>query len=107
MKAIDTFRKAPLKHNCAQAIAYRWRELYEDKDVVDSYAPYIGGHAPMGYCGALYAAMQACQHHADDIKEVFASQCGGILCREIKEGSHTPCEVCVNTADELVKKYKD
>lgn len=106
MKATDTFRKAPQKHNCAQAIANHWRELYAEDDTVERYAPYVGGHAPEGYCGALYAAMQACPCHADDIKRSFKARCGGVLCREIKGESRTPCEVCVDTADELVDKYK-
>lgn len=107
MKATDTFRTAPLKHNCAQAIAYRWKELYNDNDIVSHYAPYIGGRAPEGYCGALFAAMQARPVYADKIKEEFAARCGGVLCRDIKGNTRTPCEVCVETADKLVEKYKD
>lgn len=107
MKATDTFRTAPYKHNCAQAIAYRWCELYADKGIVERYAPYVGGHAPEGYCGALYAAIQACPRHADDIKRDFMARCGGALCCEIKGTNRTPCEVCVDTADKLVAKYHE
>lgn len=105
MKATDTFRTAPFKHNCAQAIAYRWHDLYHCADIVERYAPYVGGRAPEGFCGALYAAMQACPSHADDIKREFSEHCGGTLCREIKSSNRTPCEECVDTADKLVEKF--
>lgn len=104
-KATDTFRKPPYKHNCAQAVAYRWQELYDDKDTVAHYAPYVGGHAPGGYCGALYAACQACPAHAEEIERDFREVCGDVLCRDIKRVNRTPCELCVDTADRLVEKY--
>jgi len=106
-EAIETFRTPPFNHNCAQAIAYRWQELFADKEIVTTYAPYVGGHAPKGYCGALYAAMNAVPAHSIDIKRDFQAACGGIYCREIKRTSHTPCEICVATASRLVDKYRD
>lgn len=105
MRAIDTFRKPPFKHNCAQAIAAHWRELYADSDIVEHYAPYVGGRAPEGYCGALYAAMQACPKKSETIRQEFAERCGALLCRDIKQNAHTPCETCVEVADSLVDKY--
>ena len=107
MKATDTFRKTPFKHNCAQAIAYRWNNLFDNNDIVSTYAPYIGGHAPEGYCGALYAAMQACPKYADKIKDEFTNICGATRCYAIKTENRTPCEICVDTADKLVEKYSD
>lgn len=104
MKATDTFRTPPLKHNCAQAIAYKWARLYADADIVEHYAPYVGGRAPEGYCGALYAAMQACPDQADRIKRAFASRCGALHCHDIKSAARTPCEVCVDVADKLVEE---
>lgn len=105
MKALDTFRHPEYKHNCAQAVANKWKELYEDKDIVASYAPYIGGCAPGGLCGALYAAKEACKEHADEIEKHFADRCGATTCREIKTGSRTTCQTCVQTADDLVEQY--
>lgn len=105
MKATDTFRKEPWRHNCAQAIANRWRDLYDDKEIVAKYAPYIGGRAPEGYCGALYAAMSACPADAEAIKEEFAEAAGYTHCSELKRSNHIPCEICVATADKLVEKY--
>lgn len=106
MKAIDTFRKSPWRHNCAQAIANRWSQLYADADIVASYAPYVGGKAPQGYCGALYAAIQASPAHATDIQREFEKATGGMLCSEIKGKRHTPCEMCVAMADMLLEKYE-
>lgn len=106
MEALDTFRKSPYKHNCAQAVANHWSQLYVDKDIVERYAPYVGGKAPDGYCGALYAAMQACPLHAVDIERDFVASCGASRCFDIKRLARTPCETCVETADMLVAKYK-
>lgn len=105
MKATDTFRKPPFRHNCAQAIAHKWRRLYADKLVVESYAPYVGGRAPEGLCGALYAAMRACPAHAESIRREFEATCGGLRCSDIKRMGRTPCATCVDTADRLVEKY--
>lgn len=105
MKATDTFRTPPYKHNCAQAVAYRWQRLYKDKNIVASYTPYVGGRAPEGLCGALYAAMQACPNNAADIATEFANRCGAIRCRDIKSAKRIPCERCVDVADRLIEKY--
>lgn len=105
MKATDTFRKEPWRHNCAQAVANRWIQLYADKETVDKYAPYVGGHAPEGYCGALYAAMQARPERAVEISREFEEATGGVYCKDIKSKGHTPCEICVATADYLLEKY--
>lgn len=105
LKATATFRTPPFKHNCAQAVAYRWRPLFADPDIVEHYAPYVGGRAPEGLCGALYAAMQACPAHADEIRRAFETRCGATYCRDIKAQHRTPCEVCVDTADKLLERY--
>lgn len=106
MEALDTFRKSPYKHNCAQAVANHWLRLYDKADIVELYAPYVGGKAPDGYCGALHAAMQACPFHADDIERDFVAACGASRCFDIKHSARTPCEMCVKTADDLVAKYR-
>lgn len=104
-KAVETFRTPPFCHNCAQAIAYHWQELFNDKEIVSTYAPYVGGHAPDGYCGALFAAINAVPAQSGSIKRDFQEACGSIYCREIKQSRHTPCQFCVATADSLVEKY--
>lgn len=104
MSALSTFRTPPFMHNCAQAIAYRWQRLYpQGAAIVEQYAPYKGGMAPEGLCGALYAAMQACPQQAESIRAAFEAKVGACHCREIKTGTQTPCPVCVATADALVE----
>lgn len=104
MAAIDTFRISPFRHNCAQAVANQWKELYPP-GIVEAYAPYVGGRAPGGLCGALYAATQANGADAQKIVEEFEERAGARLCKDIKGGTGYPCEKCVALADALVKKY--
>lgn len=106
MKATDTFRNPSYGHNCAQSVANKYKDLYKSSDIVSEYAPYVGGRAPGGLCGALYAAMQAVPEHADEIRAEFVASCGAETCRAIKTESKTPCQVCVDTGDKLVEKYK-
>ena len=105
MSALDTFRTPPFRHNCAQAIANQWKYLYDSDDIVADYAPYVGGHAPGGLCGALYEAMQAVPEHAADISDEFCRQAGACHCRDIKGGTGFSCHQCVALADELVAKF--
>lgn len=105
MKALDTFRHPAYKHNCAQAIANKWHALYADNDIVANYAPYVGGQAPGGLCGALYAAKEACPLHAEEIERLFVEKVGDATCRAIKTNGKTPCAVCVQTADDLVEQF--
>lgn len=106
MKATDTFRNPSYGHNCAQAVANKWKDLYKSEDIVSEYSPYIGGRAPGGLCGAVFAAIQAVPEHADEIKKEFIAICGAETCRAIKMETGTSCTVCVDTADKLVEKYK-
>jgi len=106
MKATDTFHHPDFNHNCAQAVAYHWKELYPDTSVVEKYVEYGGGRAPQGKCGALFAAMNASPDHAQEIEQEFFQQVGATTCREIKTVSKTPCLRCVEVADLLVEKYK-
>ncbi len=105
MPATDTFRTPPYMHNCAQAVANQWKSLYPEADIVTSYAPYVGGHAPGGLCGALYAAMQAVPERREEIRWEFEQRAGAATCREIKGGTRFPCHSCVALGDELVRKY--
>ena len=105
MKATDTFRNPQYGHNCAQAVANKYKELYSDQNIVEAYAPYVGGSAPGGLCGALFAARMAVPEHADELEEEFIKICGASTCHAIKTEHGTPCQVCVDTADKLVEKY--
>ncbi|MBQ0051062.1 MAG: hypothetical protein KBT11_03240 [Treponema sp.] len=105
MKATDTFRNPQFGHNCAQAVANKYSSMYNENDIVSSYAPYVGGRAPDGLCGALFAAKEAVPEHAQEIEAEFIKICGASTCRQIKAESKTSCHVCVDTADQLVEKY--
>lgn len=106
MKATDTFHHPDFKHNCAQAVAYRWKELFPDSSVVEKYLEFGGGRAPEGKCGALFAAMNACPACSQKIEQEFSQQVGAVTCRDIKTIAKTPCPRCVDVADMLVEKYK-
>lgn len=105
MKATDTFRNPDFGHNCAQAVANKYKELYKSDDIVKEYAPYVGGRAPGGLCGALFAAKEACPEYAEEIEAEFVAACGAATCRGIKTGTGTPCPFCVDTGDKLVENY--
>ena len=104
MNALDTFHHPDYRHNCAQAVAYRWRELYDDSTIVDQMARCGGGQAPEGLCGALHAAQLACTEKAEELKEAFREEIGHLTCRDIKTKGRVPCARCVQVADELVAK---
>lgn len=106
MKATDTFRTPPLCHNCAQAVAYKWSQLYPSPStIIDELAMSGSGRAEGGLCGALLAAQKAVPQHATEIAAEFEKRVGGKICREIKAIAKTPCPVCVDIADQLVEEY--
>lgn len=102
MSATDTFHNPKFNHNCAQAVAYEWREQIADPQVVEKMAQCGGGRAPEGICGALYAAQLVVPDKAEAIAEAFRKEVGALTCREIKGVCKTPCPVCVAAADALV-----
>ncbi len=104
MKASETFRHPVYRHNCAQAIAAKWKDLYACDDIVEKYASLTGGRAEGGLCGALYAAMQAMPDHAEEIKDAFQSEAKYLTCRELKTQGRVPCTRCVDLADEILEK---
>lgn len=107
MRAIETFRTLPYLHNCAQAIANRWHHLFSEGDaIVGIYAPYKGGLAPGGLCGALYAAMQARPDKKEEIISIFKEKVGATHCKEIKTLTKTSCHTCVNVADTIIESYE-
>lgn len=107
MNATDTFRNPNFGHNCAQAVANKYKALYKSSSIVEEYSPYVGGRAPGGLCGALFAAKEAVPEHAEEIQEEFIRLCGAATCRQIKTETGTSCQFCVETGDKLVEKYKN
>lgn len=106
MSAKDTFHHPDFGHNCAQAIAYQFKNLYDDEQIVEKLAAFGGGRAPQGLCGALYAAQLACPAHKTEVEEAFYKAAGASTCREIKQMVHTPCLRCLEIAEMIVEKYK-
>lgn len=102
MKAVDTFHNPQFKHNCAQAVAYCWKDCFAEQDIVERLAIMGGGRAPEGKCGALYAAQSACPEKAEEIGERFLKEIGAITCREIKGVGKVPCTRCVDVADQIL-----
>lgn len=103
--AAATFHHPDYKHNCAQAIAYKWRRLYADPDtVVARMQACGGGRAEGGLCGALHAALQIVPaERRDKFMADFAARAGSLTCAEIKRAAKTPCPRCVAIADELLE----
>ena len=102
MKASETFHHPDYKHNCAQAIAYKFKHLYADADAVDHMKACGGGRAEGGICGALHAAILALPSQKEQITEKFREQNGNITCRELKQGGKVPCIQCIDSAERII-----
>ena len=107
MKCTDTFRTPPYRHNCAQAVAYKYAKLYglEPDEALERFAGCAAGRAPGGLCGALHAAQCALPDKAGLIEDEFKKATNGhVTCTDIKTKSGTPCPVCVMTIDCILEK---
>lgn len=106
MKATDTFRAQPWCHNCAQAVANKWCNLYPNpNDIVGKLALSGSGRADGGLCGALFAAQKALPQHSDAITVEFEKRVGYVLCRDIKTKAKISCPTCVDIADQLIEEF--
>lgn len=109
MKATDTFRTRPYLHNCAQAVAFKYHDLFNatEQQVLDRFANCGTGRAPGGQCGALYVTLLARPDKADEILARFKQCTNGLtLCTQIKGLSKTPCPVCVQAADDILSSLE-
>lgn len=105
-KATDTFRKQPWCHNCAQAVANKWCQLYSNpQTILTDLSMAAGGKAEGGICGALFAAQKALPQYADELTDEFRERVGATTCAEIKRIAKTPCPACVDIADNLVDEF--
>lgn len=94
---------------CAQAVAEALREgLRLDEGLVLSMSKATGGRAPLGYCGAVYAAMKVAEekapHRQQDIEAYFLKEAGGLTCREIRSERKLLCADCVEQAARLLSE---
>ena len=113
-KATDTFRKLPWCHNCAQAVANNWRQLYDNPDtILDEYYThntYVGHHnkcpcLPRIIVFWLFAAQKALPQFEKEITDKFCEIAGDTTCMAIKQKAKTSCPVCVETADILIEEF--
>ncbi len=101
--AQDVFRKAPLRLNCAQAVAHAWQVRHGGEPrLVAEFADCGGGRAPGGLCGALHAACLLVPQKAEPLQRRFAERLGSTLCQELKRIHRQSCEACVAEAAGLV-----
>lgn len=85
-KALSTFRTAPWRHNCAQAVcAALGRE-----DLLETVSACGTGKAPDGLCGALYGALLCTPVESrEELRRRFVEKLGYSYCRELKKRG--PC----------------
>lgn len=100
------FRQPPYCYNCAQSILAGNQEQFGiTQQEIDDYAPYKGGRAPEGCCGALYAANQLLSRKGlGPVTTEFVAVAGAEKCIDIKGGTKFPCIECVRLADKLIQE---
>lgn len=99
-KALAIFRQP---YNCAQTIcvAFGRDDLSEEMKVCG------GGRAPEGTCGALYGAMQVAPEYSAELQAAFCAKTGATQCRNLKGDLRVPCQVCVETAAQLLVQLEN
>lgn len=106
-KCVDTFRKPPYRHNCAQAVAFRYAPFarMSHEEAAAKFEGYAAGRAPGGLCGALFTAECFMPDKVKEIEAAFAKVTDGRLtCREIKGANPVLCPVCVDTIDQVMEQ---
>ncbi|MEZ4485502.1 MAG: hypothetical protein R2864_13250 [Syntrophotaleaceae bacterium] len=100
--ALFLFKKKRM--NCAEAVGEAWQKAAgKDLDVMVSLSECGSGHAPMGLCGAVYAAQLASDgNQRAELNRRFADAAGSLLCREIRSMRKLSCAACVELAASLL-----
>jgi hypothetical protein len=102
--ALFLYRKR--RKNCAESVAEAWQEVSgKDSEVTENMSECGSGRAPMGLCGAVYAA----QLVSDEDKKIeltdrFADAAGSLVCREIRSMRKLSCAACVELAASLLEE---
>jgi hypothetical protein len=103
-KALSRFHRQPEPLNCAQAVAFGYQQVTGDSKLsIAELKAFGGGRAPEGLCGALYTACLIAPAKSAELKQRFSEATGSVFCRELKQGSKTPCEKCVAEAADLLE----
>lgn len=98
-KALESFRRPPLKLNCAQAIAH----AFDRGDLLAEMSACGSGNAPDGLCGALHCAMRLAGEDAESVAEAFEKKLGYRHCSRLKREGRVPCPDCVSTAADILE----
>ncbi|WP_297408303.1 hypothetical protein [uncultured Akkermansia sp.] len=103
-KALSTFRTAPWRHNCAQAVcAALGRE-----DLLETVSACGTGKAPDGLCGALYGVLLCTPVESrEELRRRFVEKLGYSYCRELKKEGAVPCRDCVAAAAVLAFNLRE
>lgn len=97
--------------NCAQAVIAAFKEKFNlDENAVHLFAPYAGGKAPGGECGALCAAKfilnEGNRDKIEACESVFLAAAGSTKCKEIRQLKKLPCAGCVETTAGFLEKVE-
>lgn len=100
------FHKSPENYNCAQAILKGFEQEFSiDNSQIEAFRAFGGGRAPLGVCGALFAAQQLLANEAGNLQTEFIKLCGSAYCKDLKMQSYVSCAEAVKTADNVLRKF--
>jgi hypothetical protein len=102
--ALFLYRKKRM--NCAEAVAGAWQKATgKDSEVLESMSECGSGRAPMGLCGAVYAAqLVSDKDKKAELSDRFADAAGSLMCREIRSMRKLSCAACVELAASLLEE---
>jgi len=97
---------------CAQSVAEALRHPFDlEDDFVKAMAGATGGRAPLGYCGAVYAALRIAEEKVpgkkEEIENYFKNTGGGLTCRDIRAHRKLSCVDCVQRAADMLSPATD
>ncbi len=94
--------------NCAQTIAYAFKDRFDFSDEAIDRLGAGGGRAPHGECGALYAAKVMLEKEYSmrikDCADALLSCAGSTQCREIRALRKLSCLGCVEKVAGCIEK---
>lgn len=102
--ALFLYRKKRM--NCAEAVAGAWHKVTgKNSEVTESMSDCGSGRAPMGLCGAIYAAqLVSDKDKKEELNDRFADAAGSLVCREIRSMRKLSCVACVELAATLLEE---
>ncbi len=106
MRDVAVFLYKKERMNCAEAVAGAWHKVSgNDLEGTENFSMCGSGRAPMGLCGAIYAAqIVSDKDKKAELTHRFADAAGSLLCREIRSMKKLSCTACVELASSLLEK---